>query len=766
MAQTSSPANRGLAINRLVDRRAILAGGLSLLGLAPTSARLLAAAGSAPVARVAPVIDDYYGAKVIDRYRWMEDPTDPEWLPYLRAQNAHARSFLDAIPGRAALAQRISECSADTTHTLAVRSAGTRLFYEQRPAGADNYMLFQRVEGKAQRIVIDPTTMTVEGAHVSLDWWSPSFDGRFVAYGLSPAGSEASVLHIVEVDTGEVLPERIPMTDSARPAWLPDASGFFYNQLTGERGKPTLYRDSVIRHHRLRTDPGSDALVMRRGLDPNVALEPLQWPHVVTAPMSDHALGIVADIRTESALYLTPLTALAAGRPRWRKVADFDDLVTGHALVEDMLYLLTNKGAVRGRVIRTSVRAPDLGSATSVLPQGKAVIERLSGARDGVFATIMDGGIQRVSRIGHDGRVLPLALPFQGAVSDVFSSADQVGAYLSLVGWLQPGGIWKVGKEGAVADTGLSPAPPIDLSPYEARRAFATARDGVRVPYTVVARKDARAAGAKPTLVEAYGAYQYSETPRFRPTLLPFLDAGGVFVSANVRGGGEYGREWHKAGQKATKSNTWRDLIDVCQKLIRTRITSPARIAIMGTSAGGIAAGRAMTERPELFAAVISDVGWSNPIRYVAEQNVSDIDEWGPITDASSFRIMLAMDSYQAVRDGTRYPAVLCVTGATDPRVAPWHVAKFAARLQAATASGNPVLLRVEFDAGHGMGSTRRQRDALAADVYAFVLWRTGAGAFQATIDPPPRDRARASVDVGQSHQQSASPTSASRTSA
>jgi prolyl oligopeptidase len=251
-------------------------------------------------------------------------------------------------------------------------------------------------------------------------------------------------------------------------------------------------------------------------------------------------------------------------------------------------------------------------------------------------------------------------------------------------------------------------------------------RDGTRVPYTVLARKGLRLDGRNPTLVEAYGAYQSSSTPRFMPSMLAFLDAGGVWVNANVRGGGEYGREWHMAGKKATKPNTWRDLIDVCETLVRERITSPRHLAITGTSAGGIAIGRAMTERPDLFAAVVCNVGWVNPIRYSAEQNIADIDEWGPAVDRESFRIMLQMDSLHAVRDRTRYPAVLCITGATDPRVAPWHVAKFAARLQAATASAKPVLLRVDFDAGHGVGSTRTQLNALNADIQAFVLSRTG----------------------------------------
>jgi prolyl oligopeptidase len=678
------------------------------------------------VARIERVVEEVFGTRVVDDYRWMENPRDPDWLPFLQGQNKHARAVLDALPGHAALARRIAALSGDTAVTRAVRGAGERLFYEQRPAGADQYMLFMREAGRPSRVLIDPARLKSGDVHVSLDWWAPSFDGRHVVYGLSMAGSEASVLHVMAVDSGAVLLERIEMTDEASPAWLPDGSGFFYIQLTGQRGTPTLYHHSVVKLHRLSTDPGSDAVVMGSGRDPSVPIEPLQFTRIVTAPKAAQALAIVFDIRTEFALYVTPLDMLAAGRPQWHRVADFDALITAAALVGDALYLLSNRGAVRGRVLRVPLAAPDLERATVVMPQGATVIDELVGARDGVYVRLMDGGVHRFARIGRDDKVTELALPFEGAVSRLFTAPDQDGAYLALEGWLQPAGIWRVDADGRIADTGLTPRPPIDLTPYEARRFFAMARDGVRVPYTVIRRKGTHT-GRHATLVGAYGAYQYSTTPRFSPTLLPFLDAGGVYVNANVRGGGEYGREWHQAGKKANKPNTWRDLIDVCEKLVREGLTTPRQLAITGTSAGGITVGRAMTERPDLFAVVISDVGWSNPIRYMAEQNIADIGEWGPAVDAASFRIMLAMDSVQAVRNGVRYPALLCVTGATDPRVAPWNVAKFAARVQAASTSGKPVLLRVDFNAGHGIGSTRLQRDALAADMYAFVLWQAGA---------------------------------------
>ena len=533
------------------------------------------------------------------------------------------------------------------------------------------------------------------------------------------------------VATGEVLPDRIEMTDFGDPSWLPDNSGFFYNQLTGQRGTSSLYADSVARLHKLGTDPKEDPVLLKRGQYPAIAMKDLQIPVLVANANSPIVLAMVRDIMPESAIHSATLADLLAGKPNWRKVCDFDDVITDVALLGDDLYLLDTKTTRRGRLLKTSASAPQLAAATPVLPEEQAVMEALHATRDAILVTLEDGGTQRLKQVGRDGRAEEIALPFEGAVRGVYSSPDQDGAYLNLTSWLQPSGIWRLAADGSVTDTGLNPMPPIDLTPYEARRGFAIAQDGTRIPYSLLSRKGAPHNGTTPTLVTAYGAYQLSLNPNFSPQILAFLDEGGVYVVAHVRGGGEYGRDWHKGGQKATKPNTWRDLIAVCETLIMDRLTNPRHLAILGTSAGGITVGRALTERPDLFAAVIDNVGWTNPLRYVAEQNVSDIEEWGPMVDEPSFKIMREMDAYQAVKDGSKYPAVLCVTGATDPRVAPWHVAKFAARLQAASASGKPVLLRVDFDAGHGVGSTRSQSDALAADMYSFVLWQTGVTAFQ-----------------------------------
>jgi prolyl oligopeptidase len=386
-------------------------------------------------------------------------------------------------------------------------------------------------------------------------------------------------------------------------------------------------------------------------------------------------------------------------------------------------------------VLRTSVNNPSLVHAREVVPQGTRVVEAIAPAQEGLYLQLMDGGISRLQLLRHGGRVEEIALPFDGTIAALETERTGEGALFALQGWLTPSDIWATDAQGHVKPTGLNPKPPIDVSPYETLRAFATAKDGTKIPYSLIYKKGLKLDGSTPAWISAYGSYGVpGYTPAFAGRTLALIDAGFIVGYAAVRGGGEYGREWHKAGQLANKPNTWRDLIAVCEELCAKKYTSPSRLAIGGRSAGGITVGRAMTERPELFAAVIDGVGWSNPLRYVAEQNgYGEEPEWGAISEESGYRALKSIDSYQAVRDGVAYPAVLLTTGVTDPRVAPFHVAKMTARLQAASRSGKPILLRVDYDAGHGIGSTRAQQDREAADTYAFLLWQTGVSGYQPT---------------------------------
>jgi prolyl oligopeptidase len=649
----------------------------------------------APVARVEVVKDTYFGETLSDPYRWMENSKDPDWLPFLKEENAHARAILDALPGRAGFLKRISRLTGDTAVTNRVQRAGGLTFFAQRPVGADNFKLFVRDATGNDRVLVDPTLQSGPKSHVSLDWWSASPDGRLIVYGLSKDGSEDSLLHILTVADGKDLPERIVDTQNANPQWLDDGSGFFYTQLTGKVETPERFLDAQARFHRVGTDPQSDPILMKRGLVPGIDFEKIQVPSISTFRGAHYAVLTLSDVRPEFRAYSAPLADAVAGHARWQPIAGFEDVLTDLA-------------------------------ATVVVPQGPAVIEVLARAHDGIYMRMQDGGIHRLRRLRHDGKVDEIALPFDGTIAGPFANPDEDGVLMSLTGWLKCAALYSVSAAGKLTDTGITPQPDIDVSAYETQRFFATAKDGVKIPYTLIHRKGLTLDGTTPTWISAYGSYGVAAyMPSFAGKTLALVDAGFIVGYANVRGGGEYGREWHKAGQLENKPNTWRDLIAVCEELIAKKYTSTPHLAIGGRSAGGITVGRALTERPDLFAAVIDGVGWSNPLRYVAEQNgYGEEPEWGAISEAAGYRALKTIDSYQAVKDGTAYPAVLLTTGVTDPRVAPFHVAKMTARLQAATSSGKPILLRVDYDAGHGIGSTRSQADREAADTYAFLLWQ------------------------------------------
>src|SRR5262249_34164098 len=530
---------------------------------------------AAPVARVEVVKDTYFGETLADPYRWMENDRDPEWLPFLKGQNAHTRAVLGTIAGRDRLLKRIEELSGDAATTRLARRTGGMLFFEQRPVGADNFRLFVRQNG-VDRVLIDPTTLTGASGHMSLDWWQPSPNGAHVVYGLSKDGSEDSALHVIGVADGRDLPERIANTEDASPQWLDDGSGFFYNQLTGAVDTPERYLDSQARFHRLGTDPASDPILMKRGLDANVQYERIQLPKVLTFFGAQHAVLPLSDVRTEFRVFIARVADAAGNRARWVPVAGFEDEITDVAIDGGALWLLANQGHPRGRILKTPASAPSLAKATEVVPEGKVVIESLQRAKDGLYLNMMDGGISRLRRLDRAGHMSEIVLPFDGTLRALACEPTEEGALFSFTGWLTAGDIWTADATGKVAPTGLTPKPPIDVSAYEARRSFATARDGTRIPYTLIYRKGLKRDGRTPAWISAYGSYGISAfTPAFAGRTLALIDAGFIVGYANVRGGGEYGRDWHKAGPLTNKPNTWHNPIDVCEELCPAQNTAP-----------------------------------------------------------------------------------------------------------------------------------------------------------------------------------------------
>ncbi|MCF8206868.1 MAG: prolyl oligopeptidase family serine peptidase [Methylotenera sp.] len=708
-----------------------------LPGLSLTLAVLLspcahAADAGPPAAPVEVVTDDYYGTPVADPYRWMESGKDERWMPWLKAQADHTEGVLSRLPGREGLLKSIQALSGEQTAYRMVRRVGQTVFIQRRDAGAEDARLYVRTGRAAERLLLDPAA--VDGKPQSLDWWHVSPNGRLVAVGLSQRGTEASVLRVLEVATGRWRDTRIPATDFGQVSWLPDSSGFAYLRFVGEQGTPSYYLNNEMRLHRLGS-AGPDRLLLPRDKPP-VPLQPHEFAAIRFDAQSPTALLVIFDGRRESQVYVTGRDALLAGRARWTRVAGFEAQIEGAGLRGDELWLLSTRDAPKGRLLLTSARRPDLATARAIELPGQPVVESFTMTASGPLVQTIEGSQMGLWRVRATGEPQRVALPFPGSVMVMSTVPGRDEAYLSLAGWLQAPAVHELDARGTVHSAGMSSQPAgYDASRYEARTAIATAADGTRIPYTVLSLKGRAAQGPGPLLLEAYGAYGYAVMPTFQTALMPLLDRGARYVMAHVRGGGEFGRDWHYGGRGPTKANTWLDAIAVAEALVRGGETTPAQMNLMGTSAGGVMVGQAVNTRPDLFAGAVANVGFMNPLRYVSEQNNADIPEWGgPITDAATFKTMFDLDPYQHIKPGTAYPATLVVSGLADPRAATFHSAKYAARLAAATSSGQPVLLRIDFGAGHGMGSTRTQRDAMWADIYSFVLWRAGVAGFQ-----PPR---------------------------
>ncbi|GGP25259.1 prolyl oligopeptidase [Silvimonas amylolytica] len=679
-----------------------------------------------------------WGVQITDPYRWMENTDSPEWQHWLKGQGQYARQVLDGIPGRAALARRMSELSGGAESPSTVIPVPGRVFYSKRPKNGDNFKLYVRNEGETtERLLIDPTTVQIEGSHMALDWWQPSPNGKYVAYGMSKAGSEHSVLRVLDVETGTNLSEEIDRTLQAGPAWLPDSSGFFYNRLAAGRKRTDLnaMQDSVNWLHMLGTPASEDKRMLAANQWPGVAVDALEFPYILTDPASDYVLAVsMGGVRLANPWYSARLSDLLAGKPDWRKICDIADDVETVLQQGDQLYLQSTHGAAQnGQILRVNAATPDIKGAQVVVPASDRIISGVTLAKEGLYLQMMDGGYNTLSRVDSNGKVINIPLPYEGSLDGLSATSTVDGIWMIGASWLIPVTVFRYDPAtGQISDTGLVSQPDVDLSPYEAHRTFAIARDGTRVPLSIVAPKGLKRDGKNPTVVQAYGSYQVVSSPYFSTRFISFLEQGGVMVTAHVRGGGEYGKRWWQAGKGPNKPNTWRDLIDCCKQLIKDGWTDSHHLAIEGGSAGGITVGRAMTEAPELFAVVVSDVGASNPVRMEFSPNGPDnIDEFGTIKNKAGFKDLLAMDSTQHVKNGVKYPAVLLTTGVNDPRVAPWEVGKMTARLQKASTSGKPVLLSVDYDAGHGLGSSRTQMDNDLADEYAFIFWQTGIKAFQ-----------------------------------
>jgi len=704
------------------------------------SAAFAVAQSKLPETPVRAVTEEYFGTTVTDPYRWLESTSTPEVTAWLKAQNDYTRSVLAGIPGRDALLDRIKALDNAGAVVGGLQVDGGRYFYFKTEPTSNNRKLYVRDSmGGAERVLVDPEKLTTaDGKHFSIDYFAPSLDGKYVAYGISPGGSEESVLHVVESADGKALSDTIDRAQFGSPAWLGDDS-FFYTRtqkLGADAPATAAYQKLRCYHHVLGADPEGEPAVFGYDVSPNVKVTEDDFTVMGYSPGARNFLFglVIHGVKRELTVYAAPLKGGASAITAWKKVADEADAVTGLDVHGGSIFLLSHKDASRFKVLRTSLANPDLARATVAVPASNVVVVGIAAAKDALYVQDLDGGIGRVRRVNYgSGAIEPVKLPYEGAVSSLVTNPVTAGAWVELTSWTQSP-LWYAldASTGKLTDTALVAPVPVDYSEVVSEEVKAKSADGTMVPLSIVHKRGIAMDGSHPTWLEGYGAYGITIDPAFRPTLLAFFEHGGVFAVAHVRGGGEYGEDWHQAGQKLTKQHTIDDMLAGAEYLIENKYTSPAHLTGEGTSAGGITIGGAITQRPDLFAAALIRVGDSDSMRSeLKASGPANIPEFGTVKEPDGFKALYGMDAYQHVKANTAYPAVLLTTGTNDPRVAPWQAAKMTARLQASTNSGKPVLLRVDYDAGHGMGSTKGQRDAEMADEVAFILWQTGDAAYQ-----------------------------------
>jgi len=698
---------------------------------------------SPPVAPVRPVIEEYFGTKVVDPYRYMENLNDPDVKAWFKGQDEYTRAVLAKIPERPRLLDRIKQLDQSAPYQVSAvqRYAGEKYYYLKMLSSEEVSKLYERDgPGGAERLLVDPNKfVTTAGTHYSLNYYVPSYDGKYVAYGVSPGGSEDAVIHILDVASGRDTGETIDRSWYGGIAWLPDNRSFVHVRFQKlEPGADPKERrlKSRVYLHRVGSDGESDVPVFGYGVVPGIDLDPSDDSNVLNDPRSKFVLATVnRGFANEYTIYWSTVDSLGKPDAQWKKICGPEEDITAFDFRGDDLFLLTHKDAPRYKVLRTSFSHPDVAKATVVVPPGEAVIQNVVAAPDALYVQELDGGITKLRRVPYGGGAPHLvSTPVDGTLWLFGGDPRLPGLLMGITSWTKAYRVYDYDPDTKqVTDTGLQPPGPFDdPTDIEAIEVKARSYDGAMVPLSIIAKKGIKLDGSHPTLLSGYGAYAINMQQYYDPTGLAWLERGGVLAVAHVRGGGEYGEEWHQGATNQNKPNTWRDFIACAEYLVQYGYTSPARLAGQAGSAGGILIGRAFTERPDLFAAALDDVGLSDMIRDMfSPDGLLNVPEYGDLKTPDGFKNLYEDSAYYHVKDGTHYPAIMVTTGMNDPRVVSWEPGKMAARLQAA-AGGKPVLLRVDYQGGHGgWGATRSQIDEVEADEWSFLLWQFGVPEFQ-----------------------------------
>jgi prolyl oligopeptidase len=687
-----------------------------------------------PPAPRKPVENIYFGTKVIDPYRWLEDGTAPDVLAWEQAEDNFAHKFLDALPVRKTIRTRLMALATSTSPSYSdLFAASGHLFAtvaqppKQQPMIA---MLGLDADPARARIVVDPNTIDPTGG-TSFDWWVPSPDGTKIAVSLSKGGSEDGTLHVFDVATGEDTGLRIPRvnyTGGGSLAWRADSQGFYYTRYPGEERPPEdRHFFQQVYFHRLGDDIAKDTYVIGRNFPraAEIGLDSRQNPKYVLVRVADGDGG-----RFEHFIIYPDGST--------KQVTIFEDQIVGAAIgPDDRLYLNSQRAAPRGKLLVVPVENPNLDAVKTLVPESDGAIqpdgefagEPITVTPTAIYLSEMIGGPSCIAAYDHAGHHLrDLPSPPIAALSEATPLGNGILLY-QIATYLQPPYFERYAESsGSASATPLAEHSDIAFGDVIVSREMARSKDGTAIPVNIIRPNTARNDGTNPTLLYGYGGFDISEQPHFLGRAVRvWLDGHGVYAIANIRGGGEYGARWHAEGALTNKQNVFDDFAAAAQHLITDRITSPALLAARGGSNGGLLMGAMITQHPDLFHAIVSQVGIYDMLRVELDPNgIYNVSEFGSVTNQAQFDALYAYSPYQHVRSGVRYPAVLMQTGANDPRVNPAHSRKMTAALQAATASDAPILLTINAHAGHGIGSPLSIRIDQEADYLAFLYNELG----------------------------------------
>ncbi len=683
-----------------------------------------------PQAKMGDVVDTIHGHKIADPYRWMEDANSPDTQEYVRAEMAYTRSLLDPLPGRDRIHERLTQLlSIGTIGTPQI--GGPYYFYTRREGTQNQPVLLVRegLQGK-DRTLVDVNAMSSDGT-VALDWWFPSDDGKYVAYGTSASGSENSTLYLIETATGKLLPDQIGQARIAQVAWKKDNSGFYYgrNPKKGDvpEGDDVYYLH--IFYHALGTDPSKDPLIWGEGRKKEEIL-------VSQLPDDDDRWLLLTSYQGSAGkneLFLQDLKdGLKAGTPPL-ELTSGKDFHYNAEIFRGKIYITTNEGAPHFHLFVVDAANPARANWKEIIPESEGILQGTAIVDGKILAQYEHNASSQLKLFDLEGKPLgDIELPGIGSIAGLGGRWDRKEAFFGFQSFTVPPSVYQV--ELASRKTSLwdkVATPGINPSAYEVAQLWYTSKDGTKVPMFVFHKKGLTLNGKNPTLLTGYGGFNVSLTPTFSGGRYLWLEHGGVYAVANLRGGSEFGEDWHRAGMLDKKQNVFDDFIAAAEFLIAQKYTDKDHLAIQGGSNGGLLMGAMITQRPDLFRAVVCQVPLLDMLRY---QNFLIakfwVPEYGSAEDAKQFDWLYAYSPYHHVKPGAEYPAILFMSADSDSRVDPMHAKKMAALMQAEAANGRsrerPILLRIDSKAGHGQGKPITKQIEDGTDVYSFLFWQLG----------------------------------------